>query len=77
MSGNVWEWEDACDANGDPKDDACSNGAGSFWDEGPNDLQCATPMASFCWRYCSVEASASASVEAAPASGAAEVKILP
>ena len=45
MSGNVWEWEDACDANGDPKDDPCSNGAGSFWDDGSDNLQCATPMA--------------------------------
>jgi formylglycine-generating enzyme required for sulfatase activity len=45
MSGNVWEWEDACDANSDPKDDPCSNGAGSFWDSAPNDLLCATQAA--------------------------------
>jgi formylglycine-generating enzyme required for sulfatase activity len=44
MSGNVWEWEDACEANDDPKDDPCSNGAGSFWDDGPNNFICATSM---------------------------------
>ena len=44
MSGNVWEWEDACEAKDDPKDDPCSNGAGSFWDDGPNNFICATSM---------------------------------
>jgi formylglycine-generating enzyme required for sulfatase activity len=42
MSGNVWEWEDACDANGNPDDDPCSGGAGSFWDSAPGDLLCET-----------------------------------
>ncbi|MRG93115.1 formylglycine-generating enzyme family protein [Polyangium spumosum] len=35
MSGNAWEWEDACKTDGDaadPRDDRCRDRGGSMWD---------------------------------------------
>jgi formylglycine-generating enzyme required for sulfatase activity len=40
MSGNVWEWTDACQGTGTPKNDQCRDRGGSFWDSDPNVLKC-------------------------------------
>ncbi len=40
MSGNVWEWEDSCQANSGGKDQ-CRLRGGSFWFNGSADLLCA------------------------------------
>ncbi len=40
MSGNVWEWEDSCQANTGGKDQ-CRLRGGSFWFNGSADLLCA------------------------------------
>jgi formylglycine-generating enzyme required for sulfatase activity len=44
LSGNVWEWVDACQSEGAPEDDPCRDRGGSFWDLSV-DLQCASPSA--------------------------------
>ena len=40
MSGNVWEWEDSCQASAGAKDQ-CRLRGGSFWFNGSADLLCA------------------------------------
>lgn len=44
MSGNLWEWENACRPAGgsDPRDDQCQDRGGSFWDQ-QNYLSCTSP----------------------------------
>jgi formylglycine-generating enzyme required for sulfatase activity len=42
MSGNVWEWTDACQSSANPSGDLCRDRGGSFWDSGPSLLDCAS-----------------------------------
>ena len=44
MSGNVWEWEDVCEADTDdnPRNDRCRDRGGSFWDQ-EYYLSCTSP----------------------------------
>jgi formylglycine-generating enzyme required for sulfatase activity len=44
MSGNVWEWEDSCQA-GTGVADQCRLRGGSFWFNGQSDLRCDNPNA--------------------------------
>lgn len=41
MSGNVWEWEDSCQAQSGAKD-PCRLRGGSYWYNGVADLRCDT-----------------------------------
>lgn len=44
MSGNAWEWEDSCDADGaDPAKTSCSIRGGDF-SEGPSTMGCASSV---------------------------------
>jgi formylglycine-generating enzyme len=45
MSGNVWEWENACQGPSPnmPQNDQCRGRGGSFWDVGAGPLACAGP----------------------------------
>jgi formylglycine-generating enzyme len=45
MSGNVWEWENACQGPSPtmPQNDQCRGRGGSFWDMGPAPLACTGP----------------------------------
>lgn len=45
MSGNVWEWENACETGGADQDQRCHDRGGSFWDT-QTSLDCEDPGSS-------------------------------